>query len=607
MAAVTRLTPANENWRGSWVENIGYVAGDTVVYGNNSYSCNIAHLSVSATTDIVFPDWASVVSYSIGNVVEFLNKLYICKVAHTSNTVTLIPTNTSYWNEHVANKPNEDTAGVYWTTLPVQRLMPPETEYYEVIQNSQTFRLGDNIPYLTRTLSISDIEVYRNGKVLITGQDFAFDNVNNTVTLSSGVGQVGDVIAICVLKNADYLIVGDAITFTAKAKIANGQKINVTTYTNHDQNLMRREVFKASPFKHDYKVSRPIYDIDNVWVDLNGRPLIPNFDFKIVDHYYVQLSSKFEFENADRVVVTSISDIVSAEPIAYRMFKDMTNAVQFKRVSKEGSITLTKELLPTDREIEVSDASIFGIVDVKNPKPSVIYIAGERIEFRSINNNVLSNLTRGTSGTGTADSYPIGTKAFNFGQSETVPYREGFSIQTFKTPVGYRYNQTTGTYQQYVSSAWVDVTDVVTVSLTKFTFNDTLALEDQVSIYLAGKALVKPTKSGNPLIKHDFSITLNSDEFNSVNETGDIEVAPDFTIAKVGSEYILTINPSVLPYDSSWQVIPDVQIKVTQRIGKIWYTLNGDNTMQTESTAQAKFLQESPAELPDKYYYGKTA
>lgn len=607
MAAVTRLTPASENWKGTWAENVGYLVGDTVIYGNNSYICELAHISVSSTTGIIFPDWESVTAYNIGDIVEFQNKLYICKVTHTSNTTDLTPFNSIYWNEHVTNRPDEDTANVYWTVMPVQRLMPPETEYYEVTQNLQTFRLGDNIPYLTRTLSISDIEVYRNGKIMITGQDFAFNNVDNTVTLSSGVAQVGDVIAICVLKNADYLIAGNTITFTARSKIANGQKINVTTYTNHDKNLMRREVFKASPFKHDYKVSRPVYDIDNVWVDLNGRPLTPNFDFKIVDNYYVQLSSKYEFANTDRIVITSISDVVSAEPIAYRMFKDMTNSVQFKRLSKEGSVTLTKELLPTDREIEVSDASIFGIVDVRNPKPSVIYIAGERIEFRSIRNNILGNLTRGTSGTGVADSYPVGTKAFNFGQSETVPYREGFTIQSFKTPTGFRYNQTTGTYQQYVNSVWTDVTDVVKVTLTDFMFNDTLALADQVSVYLAGKALVKPTKAGNSLIKHDFSVTLNSDELNSVGETGDIEVAPDFTIDKVGTDYILTINPSSLAYDSAWQVIPDVQIKVTQRIGKIWYTLNSNETMQTESTAQAKFLQESTAELPDKYYYGKTA
>jgi hypothetical protein len=45
-------------------------------------------------------------------------------------------------------------------------MLPPETEYYEVSEDSQTFALGDNVPYLTRTLSIADIEVYKNGKIL---------------------------------------------------------------------------------------------------------------------------------------------------------------------------------------------------------------------------------------------------------------------------------------------------------------------------------------------------------------------------------------------------------------------------------------------------------
>jgi hypothetical protein len=48
-----------------------------------------------------------------------------------------------------------------------------------------------------------------------------------------------------------------------------------------------------------------------------------------------------------------------------------------------------------------------------------------------------------------------------------------------------------------------------------------------------------------------------------------------------------------------------MEIRVVQRLGKIWYTLDGENTLQSDNTVQAKFLQESPADLPDRYYYGQ--
>jgi hypothetical protein len=76
-------------------------------------------------------------------------------------------------------------------------------------------------------------------------------------------------------------------------------------------------------------------------------------------------------------------------------------------------------------------------------------------------------------------------------------------------------------------------------------------------------------------------------------------------LTKVGNNYVLTVNPSVLNLADDSTVISNVDIKVVQKIGKIWYTLGGTTTIQQESTPQARFLQEFTAELPDKYYYGK--
>ena len=603
MAAVTRITPASNNWQGNWQENINYYIDDSVVYGNNSYLCTTAHTSIGSTTELIFLNWTVSHTYSVDDIVVHNGEYFICIASHTSNSTTITTANETYWLLHSTNRPDEDVNLDYWQIIPKQRLMPPETEYYEVSQNEQTFALGENIPYLVRTLAATDIEVYKNGKLMVSGQEYQFNYVDNTVTLSNGVAQVGDVIAISVLKDSDYYIRSGNIIFTASSKVLSGQRIVVTTYTNHDENLMRREVFKGYQYKNEYNVSRPVYDINNVWVDLNGTPLVPNYDFSIVDLMYVKLSEKFNIGDTDRIVITSISDVNSDDPLAYRIFKDITNTVQYKRISKASSTKLVRGLSINDREIEVIDASIFGEIVVNTAKPGVLFVAGERIEFRSINGNTLGNLTRGTLGTGISEIYLSGTTVFNFSQSETIPYKEGNIVKTYNTPSNYRYNSETQTYQRYVSSIWTNVTDVATYELTDFNLSDSVDYTDQVTVYMAGRVLIKPAKIGNEIVKHDFGITLNSNETNSLGVSGDVVVDPDFTIVKEGDSYILKINPNTLMREPSNAIIANIQIKVVQKIGKIWYTLDGNKTLQEESTVQARFLQEKPSELPDKYYY----
>jgi hypothetical protein len=599
MAISTRLTPSTINWTGRWKENNKYVIDDTVVYKNISYSCKKSHVSFSenSTVSVI---WENEKDYTVDDIVIFGTNVFICTVAHESNVLTIIPDNTQYWELLTVNVPGFDE---YWQELPKQRMIPAETEYYEVVSANQTFNLGQNVPYLPRSLTSFDIEVYKNGRKLTVGRDYDFNFIENLITLSPGTFQIGDVVAIAVLKNADYLIRNGNVIFTNKSNIKPDQRIIITTYTNHDENLMRREVFKGNQTRNEYKLSRPVFSIDNIWVDLNGSPLIPNVYYRIMDRNYVKLSEKISIENTDRIVVTSISDVNSGPSVAYKIFKDMTNSYQFKRISKKASTVLTKDLLPTDREIEVADATIFGVVTPSSKTPGVLFIAGERIEFRRIVGNVLQNLTRGTRGTGVASSYLEGTKLFNDAQSETVPYREGNIVNTFKTPTGYRFNQETTQYEKLVNGNYIPATDIGQYTLSNCSFREGIPYEDQISVYMASRVLLKPARNNSKLVTHDFSITLYSDEVNSEGISGETEIVPDFTIEKQGETFVLKINPSIIFRTASLDIIPDIQIRAIQKIGKIWYTLNGLDTVQEDGTVQAKFLQNSAAELPDKFVY----
>lgn len=602
MAIASRLTPSTINWQGNWIENQNYLVNDTVVYKNKSYVCKVAHLSFSEQSLIQATPWQISTVYRVGDLISYANNIYVCLQAHTSSSV-LETQDDQLWSLLEINNPTSALSEVYWELLPKQRLTPAETEYYEVISATQSFNIGQNIPYVPRTLTAFDIEVYKNGKKLVIGRDYEFDFVNNIVNLTAGTYRIGDVVAISVLKNADFLIRNGNIIFTNNANVKPNQRIVVTTYTNHDENLMRREVFRGYQRRNEYKLSRPVFDIKNVWVDLNGRLLIPNIDFRIFDREYIKITDEIEIQDNDRVVVTSISDLTSGVSTAYRIIKDMRNSYQFKRISKTASTTLIRNLTPTDRSIEVLDPSIFGTILPTSKNPGVLYIAGERIEFRRIEGNFLRDITRGTMGTGVAPLYVQGTKLFNMAQSETVPYREGSILSTFVTPEGHRYNQELSRYEKLNNGSYTVADDLGTYQLLNHIFKEGVPFEDQISVYMGGRLLMKPPREGNKVVTHDFSVTLFSDEKNSQGESGEIALPPDFVIEKINGDFFLKINPDVFFKTESLELIPNIQIKVVQKIGKIWYTLNSDATIQQDNTVQSKFLQDSFAELPDKYYY----
>ena len=67
---------------------------------------------------------------------------------------------------------------------------------------------------------------------------------------------------------------------------------------------------------------------------------------------------------------------------------------------------------------------------------------------------------------------------------------------------------------------------------------------------------------------------------------------------------ILLVNlpPKFIGVDNP-EVKPGVLITVIQRTGKDWYS--GSGSLLTDTSVQAKFLQEQEATLPDKYHYGQ--
>ena len=538
-----------------------------------------------------------------------------------------------------------------------KRLTPAETEYYTVNQLGQSIQLGGNVSYAGQTLDPNSVEVYINGKQLVVIKDWTFESTTNTVTLNASAANVGDAIAISVTKNADYLIYDNQIKFNSSANLTSGSYATVVTYTNHDLNLMHREVYTGID-RNSINTNRYVKNENYIWVDINGVPLIPVLDYRVIDNgRTLEIASSFIIKKTDKIVITSISSDVSVDSVAFRQTKNVFLENTYTRISTIDSARLMAPLAATDDIIYVDNLDLFR--NSGNSQSGIIDIAGERIIYRNVTDEGLTGLLRATHGTGLRQTYITGTKVFSANKPQGIPYSDGKIQQTTYTTnrvtvhltqntgssltsiihvdsvknlsLGMIYSYTLGSQTIINSIEDIQGTTVIlskqvsnlsngtaitfisntatvaSIALNKdFKFKNDGKDESRVTVSLGGRVLQKPTPSNNPLIKHDFNITLESGQMNSQDQSGDIVLAPEYTITydSVQQLYFLNILQSVLPKDNTGVPIVGVEVKLLQILGKTWYS-NTTNSLQSDDSVQALFLQDAPAEVPDKYYYGK--
>lgn len=168
-------------------------------------------------------------------------------------------------------------------------------------------------------------------------------------------------------------------------------------------------------------LDRLVIDDNYVWVTKNNSLLIPTIDYKVNDDR-VSLTLATAPSINDNFVITTFGSNVLSTGIAYMQFKDMLNRVHYKRLSKNKQTILQEDLNYNDLIITVKDSSKFDKPNLLQKKPGVIEIRGERIEYYKLDGNVLSQLRRGTLGTGVSKKYLSGTVVQEIGPSETIPY-----------------------------------------------------------------------------------------------------------------------------------------------------------------------------------------
>ena len=129
----------------------------------------------------------------------------------------------------------------------------------------------------------------------------------------------------------------------------------------------------------------------------------------------------------DTLGIKVFNKLPSGEFTSFMHFKNMLNRYRYIRLNANKRTRLVNELNYYDTTITVEDSSLFD-------QPSygsygIIDINGERIEFFSNVDNVLSGLRRGTMGTGIPTVHRAESIVQELGLTETIPYVENTQIE----------------------------------------------------------------------------------------------------------------------------------------------------------------------------------
>ena len=359
-----------------------------------------------------------------------------------------------------------------------RRLRPPYTRYYTVDSlESLTYPIYD----LTNTNFIStltNVNVYQNGIKLdpTVANHYVINSGTVSINSQSLLVKTGDTIAIeafnpiditnsstyttavytaTMAYSYDYALNYDSILKSYQLYLTPNywntttNSIKITTFNNQDSLMMEQQSFVGNP-NRTYKLDRPVVDPTYLWITINTTAsgeliLSNNIDFQLLsDQRTILLSDVFvssqnnvssastatgvafggnAITRYDSVVVTSVaSPSVSSENLAYRIFLPIVSGpARYSRISTANSTYLINPLTPFDDTIYVADSTVLTPPNVDLNIPGVILVNGERIEFFSMEREVLSQLRRGTYGTSPADYNQIGTRVIDQGTYQNIP------------------------------------------------------------------------------------------------------------------------------------------------------------------------------------------
>ena len=330
-----------------------------------------------------------------------------------------------------------------------QILRGPDNTYYSGDGTTTAFKYGvvssltdgSTVDPVKTITSAAQIELYKNGSKQILNTDYTVNIGSEQVEFVTAPAE-GDVIAITTLTDNHYKVSTTDLNLNTTQISADGISfssndiLTVTTFNNAAGSKIRREVLEGRSSGEFYLFSQP-YDYNYVYVTLNQEPLVYAQDF-LLEGNKITVYGK-TITTSDRLDVMYFAVDGNANATGYRVFKDMLNRTFYKRISKTNTTALAADLTDESTTIRVADASVLSTpIDIISDdgstivtrKPGVIMIDKERIEYFQRSGNTLSQIRRGTLGTG-IKAHASGADVVDFGGNQTVPYADTIYTKTY--------------------------------------------------------------------------------------------------------------------------------------------------------------------------------
>jgi hypothetical protein len=499
--------------------------------------------------------------------------------------------------------------------LDTKRLISPTTIYYSVAGGQTVFLIDPNDTYPSGTFDSSEVEIYVNGVKIRNGIDFYVDQPNNTVVFYNGFLQTGDAMAITNHTFSDYYFNNGYIYIKPTANYKVGNILKVISFTDGDNSLIRTDTFISRP-SNRYTLSRPALSDQYIWVTVENNALVNGVDFSLDSTGQIlSIRDTYPYIPGQTISILSMTNsYLNKGSIGYRVFTDILGRSQFKRLSRGNTTQLAEPLYSTSTTIVVEDADVLTEPDLVRKISGAVLINGEWIEYLTVNKNILSNLRRGSLGTGAKSVYPAGTSVIDQGVTQNVSYKESTIKQTFTV---------TNTTSYQISG----------ISLTTSTLND------QFTVLYAGKLLNKES-----YYKQDISIGYDPYPFNIIGSTSTASTTTFSTSVNLYDSYLVTTTNQVWVYLDSNNInsingfmytginyvrpdyvinnltpegttatinlnlsnlITGTHITLLQKIATNNMYASTNTSILTDKGLFAVFLREAPATIPDKYYYGQ--
>ncbi len=313
--------------------------------------------------------------------------------------------------------------------------------------------------YSLNLVADNDVAVYVNNVAQVLGVDFtvdpADDSTQRAIEFATPPANLSNIL-ISVRTKAQYWVVGNQITFQPSQGLIPvvGDVISVTSWNDTTQQQLLTQVFvgpnesglvitegysdtlydtgntTGEPGSYDYQsgtliqnnqfdTGRLILKPERLIVTLDGRYLSSGRDF-VVDGSLVILNNPV-IGASQVVVITSMTNQVVPEAMAFRIFQDMRGLQRTYRITPATTTQVAVALSASDDIIYVSDVTAL-------PEPNLplgifgyITIDGERITYRNRDtaNNTVSGLRRGTAGTAAAP-HAVGAAVYDIGSGNLL-------------------------------------------------------------------------------------------------------------------------------------------------------------------------------------------